>query len=479
MVEHPGLPRPVAALFVALLSVLALAAGLLLDATPRAGGQEVAGVPCSAPDDFFEDNDTLATAFSLIPPFDFANLCLRSFDDDWFSFTAAANTELQIDALFAHANGDIDLRLFDLTDTLVASSLGVSDNEKIAYSVPIGGSGVYKLQANLLSDPSGAGNSYRLLTNESCPLTGEPYAGVLVEPLPIPDYPAVGARNCIRISDTRPINDLTVGLHISHTWVGDLIVELRHVDTDTGVVTLIDRPGVPSTALGCNGDGVAIVLSDAAASNVEDACDPGDPSISGTLRPNNPLSHYDGQSIAGTWTITVLDRGVGDTGALLGWSLAPTLKTPTPTPSATPTLAPIATATPTRTPTGPAPPTATPTRTPTGPPPPTPTGPPPPIATPTHTPTGPPPPTATRTPTLPPTATRTPTATLAKAVGDVNDDGHVDPVDAALILQFDAGLTHSLPNAPSANVNNDGHVNAIDAQLILQFIAGLIGHLPP
>jgi hypothetical protein len=150
------------------------------------------------------------------------------------------------------------------------------------------------------------------------------------------------------------------------------------------------------------------------------------------------------------------------------------------TPTATSTNTPTKTSTPTNTPVG-TPPTATPTRTftPTN----TPTGtltptvtntPVPPTATATPVPptatNTPLPPTATNTP-LPPTATRTP---VAKACGDVNDDGHVNSIDAALILQLEAGLLSSLVNMPSADVNHDGHVNSVDAALILQLEAGLI-----
>jgi hypothetical protein len=62
---------------------------------------------------------------------------------------------------------------------------------------------------------------------------------------------------------------------------------------------------------------------------------------------------------------------------------------------------------------------------------------------------------------------------VTKACGDVNDDGSVNAVDAALILQLDSGLIHSLPNMASANVNAnaDQVVNSIDAALILQKVA--------
>lgn len=59
----------------------------------------------------------------------------------------------------------------------------------------------------------------------------------------------------------------------------------------------------------------------------------------------------------------------------------------------------------------------------------------------------------------------------------MNDDGSVTSVDALLILQFDAELLTTLPNAPSGDVNEDGRINAIDAALILQFVAGLLPNL--
>ena len=67
--------------------------------------------------------------------------------------------------------------------------------------------------------------------------------------------------------------------------------------------------------------------------------------------------------------------------------------------------------------------------------------------------------------------------TPTKACGDVNDDGNVNSVDAALILQLEAGLISSVHNAPSGDVNGDGHLNSVDAALILQFEARELTHL--
>jgi len=69
-------------------------------------------------------------------------------------------------------------------------------------------------------------------------------------------------------------------------------------------------------------------------------------------------------------------------------------------------------------------------------------------------------------------------ATSTSALGDVNCDGHVNPVDAELVLQDDAGLLGSLPCPANADVSVDGLTDARDALLILQFDAGLILTLP-
>ena len=65
--------------------------------------------------------------------------------------------------------------------------------------------------------------------------------------------------------------------------------------------------------------------------------------------------------------------------------------------------------------------------------------------------------------------------------GDVNGDGIVDIVDAALLLQVEAGIIglDDLAKAKNGDVNEDGFVNSIDVTLIKQFEAGIIPSLPP
>jgi hypothetical protein len=89
-------------------------------------------------------------------------------------------------------------------------------------------------------------------------------------------------------------------------------------------------------------------------------------------------------------------------------------------------------------------------------------------------------PTVPATP-VPATPTRTPTATPEKPVGDVNDDGRVNSLDALLILQIVAALIDEtdVPNAASGDANLDGDLTSIDAVLVLQVDAGLLDGLPP
>ena len=69
-------------------------------------------------------------------------------------------------------------------------------------------------------------------------------------------------------------------------------------------------------------------------------------------------------------------------------------------------------------------------------------------------------------------------ALTTSLLGDVNCDKNINSVDAALILQFDAGLVASLA-CQDADVNGDGTINAIDAALVLQLDAGLLGSSVP
>ncbi len=118
-----------------------------------------------------------------------------------------------------------------------------------------------------------------------------------------------------------PIGALETSVKITHTYVGDLSVTLEHVDTGTSVL-LIDRPGEPFLGLfGCQHSDMDVILSDVGSGLVENQCEVTSPSISGIRIPNNPLAAFSGESIAGTWELTVSDAAAQDTGTLDEWCL--------------------------------------------------------------------------------------------------------------------------------------------------------------
>jgi hypothetical protein len=107
------------------------------------------------------------------------------------------------------------------------------------------------------------------------------------------------------------------------------------------------------------------------------------------------------------------------------------------------------------------------------------------LPTPTSTPTNTPAFTNTPTPTTPPpsftparTVTATPTPTPGGTTGDANCNYQVNSVDAAVILQYVAGLLDSIRCPDAADTNGDGQTNSIDSALILQYSAGLLDEFP-
>ncbi len=77
----------------------------------------------------------------------------------------------------------------------------------------------------------------------------------------------------------------------------------------------------------------------------------------------------------------------------------------------------------------------------------------------------------TETPKPEPTA-EPPASEPDKLPGDADCNGHVDSVDAIFVLQYVVLLIDEVPCPHNADVNADGEINALDAALILQEVAG-------
>jgi subtilisin-like proprotein convertase family protein len=135
----------------------------------------------------------------------------------------------------------------------------------------------------------------------------------------IPDGVIAGVTVTMNVTEDVTITDLDVSLNIAQTWVGDLIVTVK---SPAGTMaTIVDRPGVPTSSFGCNGDNIVATLDDEAATPVESECAGSAPTINGSFIPNNPLSIFDGESTLGIWELTVSDVLAPDPGTLNSWGI--------------------------------------------------------------------------------------------------------------------------------------------------------------
>ncbi len=125
------------------------------------------------------------------------------------------------------------------------------------------------------------------------------------------------------------IVDMEVSLDISHTFVGDLVIDLTHESSMT-TVRLVSRIGTAETGgplctentngeFGNGNSGLVVTLNDAAAQALEDQT--GDVSGGDSFRPFEALSAFVGLEKASDWTLTIHDAATPDPGTLNSWTL--------------------------------------------------------------------------------------------------------------------------------------------------------------
>jgi hypothetical protein len=142
---------------------------------------------CPGPD-AFDPNDTCATPSALaLGLTDQLSVSTSDLDDYW-TYTVANNEVLTVDASFAHANGDIDLGLYDDAGTclsLADSGTSTTDNEQVsftnisgapidvtvrvlAFSFSVGQCNDYNLNVTSVIDPCIAVSDDALEPNDDC-----------------------------------------------------------------------------------------------------------------------------------------------------------------------------------------------------------------------------------------------------------------------------------------------------------------------
>lgn len=163
------------------------------------------------------------------------------------------------------------------------------------------------------ADPAGNlgtannGGAYYLFTTTSNVQPNYNYPGPSV---PIPDNSTTGASATVNVPDNKSITDVNVTIgSLSHTYDNDLVVHL--VGPDSTDVILSNRNG------GSGNNFTNTVFDDAATTPIAS----GLPPFTGTFKPDNPLSAFNGKNALGAWKLFVQDLNAGDVGTIDNWTL--------------------------------------------------------------------------------------------------------------------------------------------------------------
>ncbi|KKL74862.1 hypothetical protein LCGC14_2060650, partial [marine sediment metagenome] len=89
-------------------------------------------------DDYMEDNDSFGNA-SWVTQNNYTNLMIIESDEDWFQFNLNTGDTIDVEIYFNHSKGDLDLELWDPTNTSRDYSYSVTDNESISFIANIPG----------------------------------------------------------------------------------------------------------------------------------------------------------------------------------------------------------------------------------------------------------------------------------------------------------------------------------------------------
>lgn len=138
-------------------------------------------------------------------------------------------------------------------------------------------------------------------------------------PKGIPDGNAGGVNSTFTLPGSGTVQNLGVRIgQINHTWVGDLKITLTH---GAKSVVLINRIG--SGTNGSSADNIVnLVLDDTATTPVDNAPYTAG-GFTGSFKPEQALSAFNGDPKSGVWTLNVADLAPTDSGTLQQWGLGP------------------------------------------------------------------------------------------------------------------------------------------------------------
>ncbi|MCA8979954.1 MAG: pre-peptidase C-terminal domain-containing protein [Planctomycetes bacterium] len=117
-------------------------------------------------DDAFEDNDTCATPWPLLPG-SYPNLTVRSDDEDYFEVDVPSGATIDVSALHTAATADIDIYLYAgvgdcVFDNWLVRGYTSTDDEQMSYTNNSGADGSYVIKVHIWNN-SGPENQYDLI----------------------------------------------------------------------------------------------------------------------------------------------------------------------------------------------------------------------------------------------------------------------------------------------------------------------------
>jgi subtilisin-like proprotein convertase family protein len=122
--------------------------------------------------------------------------------------------------------------------------------------------------------------------------------------------PTVNSTLVIPAEDDVTIDNLTIAVDITHTWVRDLTVTL--ISPAGTQVKLVDRPctnvALNNIQATFDDEGIALICAN-------------NPAVGGTIIPFEALSAFVGEHTEGTWTLRVADQANQDGGSINGWTI--------------------------------------------------------------------------------------------------------------------------------------------------------------
>jgi len=101
-----------------------------VDATPAVDALTAFDAAAAANCEAFEPNDSLATPSPITPGTIAAAICPDA-DSDFYSFSLLGNTNLTVTLVFDNASSDLNLRLYNTADAVVAAAVGTDATEQI------------------------------------------------------------------------------------------------------------------------------------------------------------------------------------------------------------------------------------------------------------------------------------------------------------------------------------------------------------